>query len=97
MMAMKAKIPTQVPMTVFLPMFVVSLAREHRSEAADELVSKRKTMLFARTNNRKIAIGTFHFRRRPMSVSFIAELVRFDVVRGSLDAAAWMTGLFERA
>jgi hypothetical protein len=51
MMAMKTKIPTQVPMMLFLPMFVVSFIHKDRSVVADDLASKREMLLFARTNN----------------------------------------------
>jgi hypothetical protein len=53
MIVMKAKIPIQVPMTLLLPMFVVSFVDQHRSATADDLVSKRETLPFSGTNNRQ--------------------------------------------
>jgi hypothetical protein len=69
MMAMKTKIPTQLPMMLFLSMFVVSFVRELRSATADDLVSKREMLLFARTNNSPAAaadVGLLHCGVRPL-------------------------------
>jgi hypothetical protein len=53
MMAIKAQIPTQVPMILFVPIFVVSFGLQIRPETADDLVSKGETLLPARANNHK--------------------------------------------